>query len=138
MVSRLSYLFGLEQFSLHLLTLSNVADIDNNALHCRIVKQVVAEVFNDVPRAVFMLHSHLYGRHDTRLVDCVSEGVYHVGQIVWMNELKTARANRLFGLISKHPFSRGALVTDRTITVQEDDDVERVFNEQAKVLFATA
>ena len=71
-------------------------------------------------------------------MDEVSEGVYHMGHIVGMDELKTVRPNRLFWLMPKHPFSRGALVPDRPITVQEEDDIERIVNEQAKVLFATA
>ena len=40
-VSCLSRLFGLEQFYFHVLALSNVAAVDNQAPHCRIIKQIV-------------------------------------------------------------------------------------------------
>src|SRR5439155_16856424 len=85
-----------------------------------------------------MLHTHLYTGRESRTLDYLSKGIHHDWQIVGVDELKPALANRLFQLISQHPFSRGALVADCAIAIQEDDDVEGVFSEQAKVFFAAA
>src|SRR5947208_7867632 len=69
---------------------------------------------------------------------CRSKGSQHDLQIVGVEELNPALAHGLFQLISQQPFSGGALVADCAIAIQEDDDVESVFNEQAKVFFTVA
>src|SRR2546425_6947122 len=85
-----------------------------------------------------MLHTYLYTGRESRTFDYLSKGIHHGWQIVGVDELKPPLANRLFQLISQQPFSGGALVADCAIAIQEDDDVESVFNEQAKVFFAVA
>ena len=85
-----------------------------------------------------MLHTYLYTGRESRIFDYLSKGIHQGWQIVGVDELKPALANHVFQLISQHPCSGGALVADCAIAIQEDDDVEGVFSEQAKVFFAAA
>src|SRR3989442_12893587 len=85
-----------------------------------------------------MLHTYLYTGRESRTFDYLSKDIQQGWQIVGVDERKPALASHVFRLISQHPCSGGALVADCAIVIQEDDDVEGVFSEQAKVFFAVA
>ena len=129
-------LLGLAQGLLGLLALGNVAVVDDDAAHARLVEQVGAGYLQVPPRTVAMAPPYL-GR------ECASRRFQELGEhspchrdVVGVHQGEGAGADPLLGSVTQHPFDRRGHVGDGAVGVDHGDDVRRVADERAEPLLA--
>src|SRR5262245_21975910 len=110
--------------------------MDDGAVDCRILEQILSHGFEISPCAVFVTITVIGKLYDARLADVFHEEIEYIFDVVGMNQIKYFSADQFFRLVTERRLNRGTFVADGSVGIDDGDDVVRVLDKGTKMLFA--
>src|SRR4051794_4525805 len=118
------------------LALRDVADVEHDPLHRRVVQKVADDALPPAPRAIGVTDPVFDGRR--RLGGCHARlpGGDDEVEVLGMHELPACAPEQIFGLVAEDALHRRAGVSDRGVAVEENGDVRGVLDKTPEPLLA--
>ena len=130
---------GLEFLPLRLglFALGDVAGVDHHPVQAWVVLQVVADRLDDPIGTILVPDAHLRRSIDqAESLQAKGDRLRFGGQVVGVDEIRDVPTTDLLRLESQHPLHRRADVPAGAVEVQLHDQVDGVFDQAPKALFA--